>query len=125
VTGDLSTSLGLLLMSYSGPESDRVRTAIAALANDDLDKVRHLLECANTDYRDVLWWAQEEAEASSEQSLLSGMTVNERLFHLGLMPAWDAAIAAHDVSSAKLILQRCGISVDNIEAVLTSAMRGA
>ena len=122
MASDLSSSLGSLLLTYAGPEPDRVRTAIAALAKDDLEKVRYFLGCANTDYRDVLWWAQQDSDEAREKLQLSGMTVNERLSHLGLFPAWDAAVAARDVTAAKTMLQRCALSEADMDAVLNSSL---
>jgi hypothetical protein len=105
----LSTTLGKLLLSYVGPEPERVRTAIALLARDDAERMRHFLECAATDYRDVLWWAEQDKSEAERRSVLGGMTVNERLSHLSLLSAWDAAIAARDTRAAEAILSQCAI----------------
>jgi hypothetical protein len=53
------SALDELLLAYQGPEADRVRTAILLLAQGDTGRVRYFLECAATDYRDVLWWAEQ------------------------------------------------------------------
>jgi len=47
-----------LLESYVGPESDRVRWDILELSKDNVDKVREYIQAAQTDYRDVLYWAE-------------------------------------------------------------------
>ena len=47
-----------LLESYVGPESDRVRWDILELSKDNVDKVREYIKAAQTDYRDVLYWAE-------------------------------------------------------------------
>jgi hypothetical protein len=47
-----------LLTSYSGPESDRVRWDILELSNGRLDNVREYVRAAQTDYRDILYWAE-------------------------------------------------------------------
>ena len=47
-----------LLESYVGPESDRVRWDMLELSKGDVDKVREYIQAAQTDYRDVLYWAE-------------------------------------------------------------------
>jgi len=47
-----------LLESYVGPESDRVRWDILDLSEGGLGKVRDYMKAAQTDYRDVLYWAE-------------------------------------------------------------------
>jgi hypothetical protein len=47
-----------LLETYVGPESDRVRWNILHLSKGSVDKVRDYLKAAQTDYRDVLYWAE-------------------------------------------------------------------
>jgi hypothetical protein len=47
-----------LLASYSGPEGDRVRWDILELSKGELKKVGEYVKAAQTDYRDVLYWAE-------------------------------------------------------------------
>ena len=47
-----------LLASYSGAESDRVRWDILELSKGKLEKIGEYLKVAQTDYRDVLYWAE-------------------------------------------------------------------
>ena len=47
-----------LLESYAGTESDRVRWDILELSEGDIGKVRNYIKAAQTDYRDVLYWAK-------------------------------------------------------------------
>jgi len=47
-----------LLASYSGPEDDRVRWDILELSKGELKKVGEYVKAAQTDYRDVLYWAE-------------------------------------------------------------------
>ena len=47
-----------LLETYVGPESDRVRWDILQLSTGSVDKVRDYIKAAQTDYRDVLYWAE-------------------------------------------------------------------
>ena len=47
-----------LLAGYSGPEAGRIAWDILQLSRGNLADVRHYLEAAQTDYRDVLYWAE-------------------------------------------------------------------
>jgi hypothetical protein len=47
-----------LLDSYSGPEAARVTWDILELSKGSLDSVRRYAQAAQTDYRDVLYWAE-------------------------------------------------------------------
>jgi len=47
-----------LLSGYSGPEAGRVRWEILQLSKGSLESVRRYLKAAQTDYRDVLYWAE-------------------------------------------------------------------
>jgi hypothetical protein len=47
-----------LLSNYSGPENGRVTWDILALSNGSLHKVRRYVQVAQTDYRDILYWAE-------------------------------------------------------------------
>jgi hypothetical protein len=47
-----------LLRSYSGPEPARVVWDILELSKGKLEGVRKYLQAAQTDYRDVLYWAE-------------------------------------------------------------------
>ena len=108
------SELSQILDEYTGPEVDRVREAIAALAGDDVRRAKHFVETAIKDYRDVLWWAEQRREYAHR---LSGMTVNERIHHLGLMSAWDKALDDRDPHAAGQILRRCLLSPSDIEAI--------
>lgn len=46
------------LSGYSGPEAGRVAWDILKLSKGNLESVRHYLQAAQTDYRDVLYWAE-------------------------------------------------------------------
>jgi hypothetical protein len=125
VASQLSSSLGEALLSYTGPEPARVRTAIAALAKDDLEKARHFVARANEDYRDVLWWAELDAKEKAELVALGGMTVNERLSRLGLIAEFDAAVVRGEADTVKQLLRRCQLSEVDVEAVASAALRRA
>jgi hypothetical protein len=47
-----------LLASYSGVESDRARWDILKLSNGKLEKIGEYVKAAQTDYRDILYWAE-------------------------------------------------------------------
>jgi len=47
-----------LLSSYSGPEGSRVPWDILQLSKGKLENVRQYLQAAQTDYRDILYWAE-------------------------------------------------------------------
>jgi hypothetical protein len=53
------------LRGYQWGEPTRVQLAILALADGDLDKVENLVEHANGDYRDVLYWAEYPEESGT------------------------------------------------------------
>jgi len=57
-----------LLASYWGPESDRVRWDILELSKGKLEKIGEYVKAAQTDYRDILYWA----EYYKNDSLLRG-----------------------------------------------------
>lgn len=92
----IAKQIGDLLLSYDGPERDRVRSAIARLSDDDPQRVADLVERARQDCRDILYWLELREAEDQQVRLLSGMTVNERLWHLNLMDKWDRAIATRD-----------------------------
>ena len=62
VAGDFpaaeQASVAELLLSYAGPEPARVVWDILHLSKGKLEDVRHYLKAAQTDYRDVLYWAE-------------------------------------------------------------------
>jgi hypothetical protein len=47
-----------LLSGYAGPEIGRVAWDILELSKGSLESVRHYLQAAQRDYRDVLYWAE-------------------------------------------------------------------
>jgi hypothetical protein len=52
------SSVGELLSNYSGPEAARVQWDILELSKGSSDKVRLFVQAAQTDYRDILYWAE-------------------------------------------------------------------
>jgi hypothetical protein len=122
---EITKEIGRLLMSYSGPEPERVRTAIAKLANDDLRMIENYLALAKHDYGHILSQAEIKEEDERNSNSLSGMTVNERLFHLKLFPEWDAAVARKDRKSATAILLRCELSSSNIDNIINAEFKSA
>jgi hypothetical protein len=118
MASETSPEIDHLLMSYSGPDAERVRRAIATLARDDLQKTAHYVARARDDYRDVLWWADIQEEDDRKKQQLSGMDVNERLSHLKLSSAWSAAVARGDQKTALTILQKCALPDEEIQKVV-------
>lgn len=55
-------------------------------------------------------------------SELSGMTVNERLFHKGLTEEFDRAVQHNDASSMRRILEQLELGEENIDAVIEQAL---
>lgn len=51
-----------VLAEYSGLEANRVRLAALRLCDGTLDSLRRCIEASNTDYRDVLAWAESPRE---------------------------------------------------------------
>ena len=47
-----------LLTSYLGPESDRVKWDILELSEGELGKIGEYVKAAQSDYRDILYWAE-------------------------------------------------------------------
>lgn len=56
-----------------------------------------------------------------EQSLV-GMTVNERLFHVGILDQWDAAVRRRDRKQMIVLLERVDIAEPHltVDAVLAN-----
>lgn len=57
-SGADQASVIVLLGSYSGPEPDRVYWDILELSKGSFEKVKHYVEAARVDYRDILYWAE-------------------------------------------------------------------
>jgi len=47
-----------LLSGYSGSETGRVAWDVLELSKGSLESVRHYLQAAQKDYRDILYWAE-------------------------------------------------------------------
>lgn len=52
------------------------------------------------------------------QNKYSGMTVNERLFHAGLLDDFDKSIEEQDKTKLVLVLEKVFLSQENIEAII-------
>ena len=55
---------------------------------------------------------------------IHGMTVNERLFNLGLLDDFDKAVKKKDKSRLRAILYKCFLDDNNIEAVINNQLKG-
>jgi hypothetical protein len=56
-------------------------------------------------------------------SELAGMTINERLFHFGIMDEFDAAILSRDQDVAIGLLQRVGLSREEAMATVATIVK--
>lgn len=54
---------------------------------------------------------------------IHGMTVNERLFNLGLLNDFDAAVNKKDESTLRRVLFKCFLDEKNIEAIIDSEIK--
>jgi hypothetical protein len=54
---------------------------------------------------------------------IHGMTVNERLFSLGLLDEFDKAVAKHDEPHLRAVLFKCFLSNDNVEAIIKQQLK--
>jgi len=108
-----------ILSSYEDSETKRVKKVIIKLAAGSIDGLKYFTDCANKDYRDVLYWAEYPDEAENFlKKLYGGMTVNERLFHLNLFDQFDSAIKKKDENMLREVLKKCHLSEDNIEGIV-------
>ena len=55
-----------------------------------------------------------------ERLVISGMTVNERLFALGLLDAFDQFVEAKEWGEVRTILQKTHLDDDNVEAIVNN-----
>ena len=62
--------------------------------------------------------------AQCERLVVSGMTVNERLFALGLLDAFDQFVDAKDWEECRSILRRAHIGEDNVDAIVNKHKNG-
>lgn len=49
---------------------------------------------------------------------IGGMTVNERLWHLGLFERFDACVERGDRDGLRAVLKECALSDENIERII-------
>jgi len=62
--------------------------------------------------------------AECERLVVSGMTVNERLFALGLLDAFDQFVQAKDWDECRAILRRAHVGEDNVNAIIAKHRNG-
>jgi hypothetical protein len=86
-----------LLESYTGPESDRVRWDVLDLSEGGLGKVRDYIKPAQTDYRDILYWAEYYKDDPMQRGRDPKKMVDEILAKLGKKAPRERKVAAsHD-----------------------------
>jgi len=54
-----------MLATYTGNEENRVQVAILKLALGSIDGVKYHVDCAQKDYRDIIYWADYPSEAEN------------------------------------------------------------
>jgi hypothetical protein len=92
---------------------------------DDIDSMEHLF--GNTWLKDKKSYSQAYSSWDEFKQLLTqsihGMTVNERLFNLGLMDEFDKAVEKDSESLLRVVLSKCFLSEDNILAIIKQQLR--
>jgi hypothetical protein len=76
-----------VLRRYCGPETPRVHRAVLALSEGELAKLSAMVEAANTDYRDVLYWAEypdESTPGTQKQKRAAAQRMAARYRKMGL-----------------------------------------
>ena len=61
----IQAEIAEILSFYNGNEQERVQIDILHLANGNRDEVYFLVEAANKDYRDIIYWAEYAEESQS------------------------------------------------------------
>lgn len=99
----------------------------------DLDNARYWYTRAGRPFATEALAAEREAiatellafSAADRSKLLAGMTVNERLYHLGLIGKWDEAVRQRDRESMMRMMERAEVPNPErtVDAVLTSPER--
>ena len=65
----VQTEIAEILNLYSGSERERVQLCILGLAEGKADDVYSLVDAANRDYRDIIYWAEyaEESQVNTPE----------------------------------------------------------
>jgi hypothetical protein len=81
------------LRRYRGPETPRVHRAVLALSGGKLADLNAMVDAANTDYRDVLYWAEypeESTPGTQKQKRAAARRIAARWRQMGFqVPARD------------------------------------
>ncbi len=75
------------LRQYRGPETPRVHRAVLALSGGKLADLEAMIDAANQDYRDVLYWAEypeESTPGTQEQKRKAASEMAARWRQMGL-----------------------------------------
>ena len=75
------------LRRYCGPETPRVHRAVLALSEGKLARLDAMVGAANTDYRDVLYWAEypeDSAAGTQKQKRAAARRMAARWREMGL-----------------------------------------
>ena len=91
----------------------------------DIDSMERLF--GNTWLKDDKAYARAYSAWDEFKALLTqsihGMTVNERLFTLGLIDEFDKAIESKSKESMQNVLSKCFLTPDNIQAIITQVLQ--
>jgi len=60
----------------------------------------------------------------NEPNEFAGMTTNERLWTMGLLPEFDEAMAAKNVDRVRQILERVDVDEASIQSIIRRALAG-
>jgi hypothetical protein len=92
---------------------------------DDIDTMERLF--GNTWLKDGDSYAKAYSIWDEFKSLLTqsihGMTVNERLFSLGLLEEFDKAVERRSEDRMKVVLSKCFLTQDNIQAIIDRQLK--
>ena len=92
---------------------------------DDVDSMERLL--GQTWLKDDESYSKAYSEWDTFKGLLTqsiyGMTVNERLFNLGLLEEFDDAVARSDEPRLRKVLFKCFLDEQNVEAIIEQQLR--
>jgi len=92
---------------------------------DDIASMERLF--GNTWFKDTTSYSKAYGAWDRFKELFSrsihGMTVNERLFNLGLLNEFDAAVAKKDKARLRAVLFKCFLDEENIQAIIVSEIK--
>lgn len=67
---EIQTDIAETLSSYEDNERERVQLYILQLANGNRDEVFELVDAANQDYRNIIFWAENPEESQTDAAAI-------------------------------------------------------